>query len=221
MVRSHHLRRRSAAALASALALALVAAPAQADHEPSPAAAVTGDVLDVPVGTDPLVAPGQVPVPETLPPAQQLPPVTTSYVAGKVARLRTDGRAAIPRRAPKRVRRLISQYNRIVGKPYLWGGGHAVVDDRGYDCSGAVGFGLVKLGMLETTMVSGAFARWAAAGTGRWVTIYANRDHVYAEIAGLRLDTSAFADPAGLTGVRWRPAVGRRSAFTARHPIGL
>jgi hypothetical protein len=203
--------------VATVFALALVAAPAQAHHLAAPA---PGVALDVPAA-DAIVTPPAAPVPGVLPPEPQLPAVTTSYVAGRVARLRTDGRAAIPRGAPKRVRRLISQYNRIVGKPYRWGGGHAVVDDHGYDCSGAVGYGLIKTGMLQTTMVSGAFAGWAVAGPGRWVTIYANRDHVYAEIAGLRLDTSSFGDPAGLRGVRWRPPVGRRSAFSVRHPLGL
>jgi len=152
---------------------------------------------------------------------EELPAVTTSYVAGTVARLRTDGRAAIPRGAPKAVRSLIGQYNRIVGKRYKWGGGHAKLVDTGYDCSGAVGYGLIKGGLLSTTMVSGSLARWGAAGAGSWVTVYANKTHVYTEVAGLRLDTSPFGDRSGLNGVRWRPVVGQRRSFKVRHPIGL
>lgn len=152
---------------------------------------------------------------------EELPAVTTSYVAGTVARLRTDGRAAIPRGAPKRVRSLIAQYNRIVGKRYKWGGGHATLVDNGYDCSGAVGYGLIKGGLLHTTMVSGSFARWAAAGAGRWVTVYAQKSHVYVEIAGLRLDTSPAGDRRGQSGVRWRPLIGQRRGFKVRHPVGL
>ncbi|MFP5363061.1 MAG: hypothetical protein ACLGI5_10065 [Thermoleophilia bacterium] len=152
---------------------------------------------------------------------QELPPVTASFVAGRTARLRTDGKAAIPRGAPKRVRALISQYNRIVGKRYKWGGGHARLVDTGYDCSGAVGYGLIKGGMLRTTMVSGSFARWGAAGAGRWVTVYAHRSHVYIEVAGLRLDTSSVGDRAGRGGVRWRPVIGQRRGFKVRHPAGL
>lgn len=38
-------------------------------------------------------------------------------------------------------------------------------------------------------MVSGSVACWGDPGPGRWITIYANADHVYAEIAGLRRDT--------------------------------
>jgi cell wall-associated NlpC family hydrolase len=160
-------------------------------------------------------------LPDLQPPDPALAPVTSATVPGTVARLRTDGRAAIPLGAPKRVRRLVAQYNKIVGKRYKWGGGHAVVDDRAYDCSGAVGYALVKTGMLQTTMVSGAFARWAAAGAGRWMTIYANREHVYTEIAGLRLDTSSVGDRGGAHGVRWRPVIGKRNGFHVRHPVGL
>jgi hypothetical protein len=49
------------------------------------------------------------------------------------------------------------------------------------------------------------------------VTVYANAGHAYLEVAGLRLDTSRVGDPSGLSGVRWRPAVGRRVGFAARH----
>ena len=53
------------------------------------------------------------------------------------------------------------------------------------------------------------------------MTIYANRSHVYMEVAGLRLDTSAVGDPSGRSGVRWRPAIGRRDRFAVRHVPGL
>jgi hypothetical protein len=171
---------------------------------------------------DPLTFPDPMPpVPTPEPAPELLAPVSTTYVAGKVARLRTDGKAAIPRGAPKRVRALIRQYNRIIGKDYLWGGGHALVEDKGYDCSGAVGYGLIKTGMLRSTLVSGSFARWAAAGPGRWMTVYANRTHVYTEVAGLRLDTSPYGDVTRAGGVRWRPLVGQRTGFKVRHPVGL
>jgi hypothetical protein len=151
-----------------------------------------------------------------------LPPaVTTKTVAGRLAMLRTDGKAAIPRGAPKRVRVLIREANRIIGKPYRWGGGHLKLSDRGYDCSGAVSFALIKAKMLRTTMVSVAFTRWGAAGAGRWISVYARKSHVYMEVAGLRLDTSSVGDVGERTGVRWRPVVGKRSGFTARHPVRL
>ncbi len=156
-----------------------------------------------------------------LPVEQELPAVTSTYVAGREARMRTDGRAAIPRAAPKRVRSLIAQHNRIVGKRYKWGGGHAKLVDSGYDCSGAVGYGLIKGGLLRAPIVSGAFARWGAAGAGRWITVYSHRSHVYVEVAGLRLDTSSIGDRSRRSGVRWRPGIGQRRGFKRRHPVGL
>jgi hypothetical protein len=224
--------------LAPLLATAALAAPAQAAYTPFPTPTGGVQVQNTPddggIGTtEPYDWPGDSQTTITPPPdslvypeplpqePEPLPPVSTTYVAGKVARLRTDGKAAIPRSAPKRVRALIRQYNRIVGKSYVWGGGHAVVEDKGYDCSGAVGYGLIRTGMLGTTLVSGSFARWAAAGPGRWMTIYANRTHVYTEIAGLRLDTSPYGDVTGASGVRWRPLVGQRTGFKVRHPVGL
>jgi hypothetical protein len=226
--------------IAPLLAGAALAAPAQsqaqAQYIPHPTDTGGVEVLDTPDdgGTttsgpydwpgddhtvtplDPLTYPGPL-----LPEPELLAPVATTYVAGKLARLRTDGKAAIPRGAPKRVRALIRQYNHIVGKRYLWGGGHTLLEDKGYDCSGAVGYGLVRTGMLRSALVSGGFARWAAAGPGRWMTVYANRSHVYTEVAGLRLDTSPYGDGTGASGVRWRPLVGQRTGFKVRHPVGL
>lgn len=148
-------------------------------------------------------------------------PRSRRTVEGRIARIRTDGRAAIPRSAPKRVKRVLAAANLIVGKPYKWGGGHAKLFDTGYDCSGAVGYALIRAGLLNGSMVSGSFAKWARAGAGRWISIHANRGHVYLEIAGLRLDTSAVADPGGRKGVRWRPVIGRRAGFHTRHLAGL
>lgn len=162
---------------------------------------------------DPEPAPAPAPVLPTVP--------VTKTVPGTVAKLRTDGKAAIPRGAPKRVQALIAAANRIVGKPYKWGGGHAKLIDKGYDCSGAVSFALIGGGMLGAPMVSGTLARWQAGGGGKWLSIYANKGHVYLEVAGLRLDTSPVGDPTRRSGVRWRPVIGRRTGFHARHVLGL
>jgi hypothetical protein len=151
----------------------------------------------------------------------EIPLVTTPTVAGKAAMLRTNGKAAIPRGAPKRVRAIIAAANQIVGKPYKWGGGHAKLVDRGYDCSGTVSYALIRsgTGLLSAPLVSGSFTRWGANGEGNWVSVYANSGHVYMEVAGLRLDTSTAGY--GDKGVRWRPVTGRRRGFKARHPVGL
>ena len=153
------------------------------------------------------------------------PPAAASPAAvvmpGDVAGVRPDGRAVPPRRAPAHVKAMIAAANRIVGKPYKWGGGHARLEDRGYDCSGAVGYALIRAGLQRSPMVSGQYARWGLRGTGRWVTIYANRGHVYMEVAGLRLDTSPIADASGAKGPRWRGVIGPRAGFKVRHIPGL
>jgi hypothetical protein len=88
--------------------------------------------------------------------SQEVGTATTRSVAGRVARLRSDGTALAPRDAPAAVRAVIAAY----GTP----------------------------------------------------------EHAYLEVAGLRLDTSSFGDPGGLSGVRWRPAIGARPGFVASHP---
>jgi hypothetical protein len=187
-----------------------------------------GDVPVAPEPSMPVPAPADDPLdPQPVPapapePAPVLPTIpVTKTVPGTVAKLRTDGKAAIPRGAPKRVQALIAAANRIVGKPYKWGGGHARLADAGYDCSGAVSYALIGSGMLVAPMVSGTLARWQATGLGKWLSVYANKGHVYLEVAGLRLDTSRVGDPSGRSGVRWRPVIGRRTGFHARHVLGL
>lgn len=228
---------RSPATLAVLLAASalLASAPAARAHHPpippmpgaigEPAAPIAGGPEAAPpVDLPPLPAPARTPPPVAIEPPAELAlpaPVTAGHVPGGVARLRTDGRAAIPRAAPRRVRALIARYNRIVGRPYKWGGGHARLEDSGYDCSGAVGYGLIRAGMLGAPLVSGAFARWGAAGAGRWVTVYAHPRHVYLEVAGLRLDTSTYGERGGRRGVRWRAATGARPGYARRHPAGL
>jgi hypothetical protein len=165
---------------------------------------------------------GQAPTTIPVDPSVLVPvPSARRTVKGKVARIRTDGRAAIPRQAPQAVKRVIAAANLIIGKPYKWGGGHARLVDSGYDCSGAVSYALIRAGLQQGSMVSGTFARWAAGGAGRWISIHANAGHVYMEVAGLRLDTSSVGDRAGRSGVRWRPVIGRRTGFHTRHIVGL
>ena len=82
-------------------------------------------------------------------------------------------------------------------------------------------YALIRSGELGSRLVGGTFAHWGNRGAGSYVTIYANKGHVYAEIAGLRLDTSAVGDPGGRDGVRWRPVIGKRRGFAVRHVPGL
>ena len=114
---------------------------------------------------------------------------------------------------------MIAAANEIDGRPYVWGGGHRSFWTHGYDCSGAVGYALHGGALLGTTMVSGQLAYWGAPGAGRWITIYANAEHVYMVVAGLRYDTRD--DPPGVSGPRWHTTQADPRKFAARHPSGL
>jgi hypothetical protein len=130
-----------------------------------------------------------------------------------------DDRAIAPPQAPLAVKRAIAAANRIDDRPYVWGGGHFSWLARGYDCSGAVGYALHGAGLLDATMVSGQLAAWGEGGTGRWISVYANLEHVYMVVAGLRFDTRD--DPPGVSGPRWHRAVVDPRGFAVRHPAGL
>ena len=114
---------------------------------------------------------------------------------------------------------MIAAANRINASPYVWGGGHASFLSKGYDCSGAVSYALHGAGLLDTTMVSGQLAFWGEAGTGRWISVYANAEHVYMVVAGLRFDTRG--DVPGASGPRWNMAWSDPRRFAVRHPPGL
>lgn len=131
----------------------------------------------------------------------------------------SGGVATAPPGAPTAVKQAIAAANQIRGRPYVWGGGHASFLSRGYDCSGAVGYVLHAAGLLDQTMVSGQLAYWGESGLGRWITVYANDQHVFIVIAGLRFDTRD--DPPGVTGPRWKRAWVDARRFSARHPTGL
>jgi cell wall-associated NlpC family hydrolase len=134
----------------------------------------------------------------------------------KKARL-IAGRAVAARGSLEVVKQVIEAANRIRTTPYVWGGGHARWWDRGYDCSGAVGYALRGGGLLEAPMTSGEMTRWGSPGKGRWITIYANSRHVFAVIAGLRWDTVGSDTE---TGPRWHEDMVSTSGLVARHPAG-
>jgi hypothetical protein len=130
-----------------------------------------------------------------------------------------EGEAIAPPGAPAAVKRMIAAANEIDNRPYVWGGGHASFLARGYDCSGAVSYVLHAAGLLDQTMVSGQLAHWGEGGLGRWVTLYANDEHVFMVIGGLRFDTRD--NPPGVTGPRWHRAKVDPRRFAARRPAGL
>ena len=141
--------------------------------------------------------------------------------AGK-AKVR-NGKAIAPADAPPAVKKLIAAANRIVTKPYKYGGGHAKVEDTGYDCSGTVSYALIKAGLLTgTPLDSTGFMGWGEEGKGKWITVYAHGGHAYVVIAGLRFDTSsAGASGGNQDGPRWWKEKASTKRYEARHPSGL
>jgi peptidoglycan hydrolase-like protein with peptidoglycan-binding domain len=122
------------------------------------------------------------------------------------------------RARPGAVWRIIAAANRIAGKPYKYGGGHArFPHDSGYDCSGSISFALHFAGLLRTPLDSSGFMSYGAPGRGRHVTIYANAGHAFMVVNGRRFDTSAISE----TGTRWTNTPRSTSGYVARHPRGL
>lgn len=140
---------------------------------------------------------------------------------GATAVLLKDGRAAAPELAPAEVQAAIWAANKIIGKPYRYGGGHARFNDTGYDCSGTISFALKGAKALTAPLDSTSFMSWGAPGEGQWISVYTHTTHAFVVIAGLRLDTSAAGDPGGQKGPRWRPVLRSTKGFTVRHPDGL
>jgi cell wall-associated NlpC family hydrolase len=171
--------------------------------------------------------------PSTLPPASAgsngtTVPHTTAMSRDQIfAHTRGDGEstailltgvALAPPDAPEAVKNVINNANLIIGRPYIWGGGHGSFYSNGYDCSGSVSFALFGGGLIPRPLTSGELEGWGAPGPGKWISVYANAGHTFAEIAGLRWDT--VGDEQG-TGPRWHLASTSTAGFVVRHPPGL
>jgi cell wall-associated NlpC family hydrolase len=195
--------------------LAKEAAAAEAEAEEAEAAPVVEEVKD----------------PSEMPPASAGSNGTTVPHSGggrlfAHTRATADGSTAIllsgialaPPDAPEAVQKVINAANTIVGRPYVWGGGHGSFYSYGYDCSGSVSFALFGGGLIPEPLTSGSLEGWGAPGPGKWITVYANAGHTFMEIAGLRWDT--VGDARG-TGPRWHLAPNSSAGFVVRHPPGL
>ena len=132
------------------------------------------------------------------------------------AHLNSEGLAVAPADAPTVIREVIAAANKIAFKPYVYGGGHASWDSKGYDCSGSVSYALHGGHLLSTPYDSTEFESYGAAGRGRWITIFANGGHAYMRIAGLWFDTAAQGSTGG---DRWsKKRISPADGFVVRHP---
>jgi cell wall-associated NlpC family hydrolase len=129
-------------------------------------------------------------------------------------------KAIAPKGAPKIVRQMIKAGNEIRDKRYLWGGGHGDWNDKGYDCSGSVSYVLHAAGLLDAPLTSGDFMKWGKGGKANRVTVYANKEHVFMIVAGLRFDTSYITD-GDRSGPGWSEYMRPLRGFKVRHPAGV
>ncbi|GAA5481214.1 peptidoglycan endopeptidase [Haloferula sargassicola] len=142
--------------------------------------------------------------------------VAYHFEKGETALLK-NGLAYAPPGAPKAVKLAIQAGNRLQNKPYKWGGGHARLDDNGYDCSGSVSYVLREAGLMDGQMPSRGFFNYGKKGPGNWITVYVRDGHVFMTVAGLRLDTGYGG---GRTGPRWKPMPRPGAGHVMRHPAG-
>jgi len=146
---------------------------------------------------------------------------------GPRARLLPNGLAAAPRDAPLAVKEMIAAGNQIVGRPYVYGAAHGLPLSQlapAYDCSSSVEHLLYGARLVPVTdgAASSELESFGAPGLGRWVTLYANADHVFMYVAGLRWDThDAGGASDGSSGIGWHPEIRSSAGFVPRHPAGL
>jgi peptidoglycan hydrolase-like protein with peptidoglycan-binding domain len=145
------------------------------------------------------------------------PSVVSPPLLGATATINADGTATPPAGAPQVIVDLFTAANRIATLPYRYGGGHKSWDDTAYDCSGSVGYALHGAGLLDHTVDSTMLETYGDAGPGQWITIYANADHTFMIVAGVRFDTSGQKT----AGTRWQPAQRSTDGFVVRHPTGF
>lgn len=153
--------------------------------------------------------------------------MTATGPVGK-ARLNSDGTVTPPAGAPQAVVAAINAANSIIDKPYRVGGGHGKWNDSAYDCSGAVSFALHGANLLSAPEDSTQLESYGSAGSGQWMTIYADASHTFIVIAGLAFDTAHYGPTTpGGSGPRWlTPAnvtanLQDGGNYVIRHPSGL
>lgn len=139
------------------------------------------------------------------------------YVEGRTAVI-VGRHAFAPKDAPVEVKKAIEAGNRLIGKPYIYGGGHRRIEDIGYDCSGTASYVLHHAGLLASPIASNEFRSFGKSGAGKWITLYARRGHVFTVIAGLRLDTGFNGQGEG---PQWNTASRPIKGAVMRHPPGL
>ena len=137
-----------------------------------------------------------------------------------------DGRAVAPASAPTRVKRVIEAANRLVEKPYRYGGGHRPFGrrlDKGYDCSGSVSYALYGGRFLRSPLPSGALMNWGQQRPGpldHGVRARRPRLRGGGRPALRHLHARSRTRPVRARARAGARALRKSAAFVARHPRG-
>jgi cell wall-associated NlpC family hydrolase len=131
---------------------------------------------------------------------------------------------------------MIHAANSLVGKPYVWGGGHAGWgEQRGYDCSGFVSAVLHAAGYLQAPQTTQTLATQPGidAGPGKFVTVYdrtdapqgPSEDHVIIDVNGAWYESGGSAGKwgggGGVQRIQAPPQQYLASFNRVLHPDGL
>jgi hypothetical protein len=142
-------------------------------------------------------------------------------IPGESGKVLANGEAVAPAEAPRQVRQMLSAGNEIRNKPYVYGGGHGQsleTPAQSYDCSSSVDYLLFHAGLIgNETPTSGDLEGMFESGPGKWVTIYANAEHVWMVVAGISWDHSEGHWYQGMRGDGNEDL----SRFVVRHPKGF
>lgn len=138
--------------------------------------------------------------------------------------------------APTAVQTMLQKAQSLVGRPYVWGGGHSTSDWQnasGYDCSGFVSAVLGSGGIVSSPQSTQTLPSQPnlAAGPGQYVTIYdrdnnpdPSQDHVIINIGGNWFESggSSADNPSGGVAKINQPSQAYLSTFNQLlHPVGL
>ncbi len=138
--------------------------------------------------------------------------------------------------APVAVQTMLQKAQSLVGRPYVWGGGHSASDwlsASGYDCSGFVSAVLGSAGVISSPQSTQTLPSQPglAAGPGQYVTIYdrddnpdPSQDHVIIDIGGQWFESGGNSadNPSGGVAKIDPPSQSYLSTFNQLlHPVGL
>jgi len=167
-------------------------------------------------------------------PSSALSAMLATDGASGVAGTTTGTTSGTSANAPQQVQAMINEADSLIGKPYIYGGGHSCWGAQaGYDCSGFVSAVLHAGGYLSEPQTTQTLPDQPGieSGPGQYVTVYdrntgpTNNEHVIIEIDGQFYESGGEAGAWGGGGGVEKiatPSQAYLSSFTTvLHPEGL